>query len=132
MSNGSDVSSVYAASGSPPGSRESIVKVEDWLGDQAQVDREDQTQADGEDQAQADGEDQAQADGEDLKNLSSDLVSHNQTNPRHQDTIEVVAPRWCYSCQTTMAPLWRKDDNGRTFCNAYAPLCSFPFVDWVM
>ncbi|KAJ7459406.1 hypothetical protein B0H11DRAFT_1817389 [Mycena galericulata] len=32
------------------------------------------------------------------------------------ETIDVMAQ--CYNCQTTATPLWRKDDEGKTVCNA--------------
>ncbi|TFK18946.1 hypothetical protein FA15DRAFT_232742 [Coprinopsis marcescibilis] len=33
-----------------------------------------------------------------------------------QETVDVMAQ--CYNCHTTATPLWRKDDEGKTVCNA--------------
>lgn len=38
-----------------------------------------------------------------------------QTTPR-QEAVDVMAQ--CYNCHTTATPLWRKDDEGKTVCNA--------------
>ncbi|EAU87922.1 GATA-binding factor 6-B [Coprinopsis cinerea okayama7 len=38
-----------------------------------------------------------------------------QVQPR-QETVDVMAQ--CYNCHTTATPLWRKDDEGKTVCNA--------------
>ncbi|TEB06342.1 hypothetical protein FA13DRAFT_1760170 [Coprinellus micaceus] len=38
-----------------------------------------------------------------------------QAAPR-QETVDVMAQ--CYNCHTTATPLWRKDDEGKTVCNA--------------
>ncbi|KAF8651076.1 hypothetical protein AX16_004938 [Volvariella volvacea WC 439] len=38
-----------------------------------------------------------------------------QVAPR-QETVDVMAQ--CYNCHTTATPLWRKDDEGKTVCNA--------------
>ncbi|KAL0952531.1 hypothetical protein HGRIS_006791 [Hohenbuehelia grisea] len=39
----------------------------------------------------------------------------SQTAPR-QETVDVMAQ--CHNCHTTATPLWRKDDEGKTVCNA--------------
>ncbi|SJL10928.1 uncharacterized protein ARMOST_14324 [Armillaria ostoyae] len=38
-----------------------------------------------------------------------------QSTPR-QESVDVMAQ--CYNCHTTTTPLWRKDDEGKTVCNA--------------
>ena len=39
----------------------------------------------------------------------------SQTTQR-QESQEVIAQ--CYNCHTTATPLWRKDEEGKTVCNA--------------
>ncbi|KAI0247186.1 hypothetical protein BJV78DRAFT_1086309, partial [Lactifluus subvellereus] len=38
-----------------------------------------------------------------------------QAAPR-QESSDIIAQ--CYNCHTTATPLWRKDDEGKTVCNA--------------
>ena len=57
-----------------------------------------------------------------MRSTQTERTGGNST-PR-QDPIEVAAQ--CYNCQTTTTPLWRKDDDGRTVCNAYV----FPFLSY--
>lgn len=40
-----------------------------------------------------------------------------QAAPR-QETVDVMTAAQCYNCHTTATPLWRKDDEGKTVCNA--------------
>ncbi|KAF8800326.1 hypothetical protein BYT27DRAFT_7236065 [Phlegmacium glaucopus] len=40
-----------------------------------------------------------------------------QVVPR-QETVDVIVAAQCYNCHTTATPLWRKDDEGKTVCNA--------------
>ena len=35
------------------------------------------------------------------------------------EAVDVMAQ--CYNCHTTATPLWRKDDEGKTVCNACVP-----------
>jgi len=47
------------------------------------------------------------------------LLSHRLT---------LLAAR-CYNCHTTATLLWRKDDEGKTVCNAYVDLFGFGFAN---
>ena len=40
------------------------------------------------------------------------LLAHGDDILRHAATAQ------CYNCHTTATPLWRKDDEGKTVCNA--------------
>ncbi|KAF8961654.1 hypothetical protein BDZ97DRAFT_1905490 [Flammula alnicola] len=41
----------------------------------------------------------------------------SQVAPR-PETVDVMVAAQCYNCHTTATPLWRKDDEGKTVCNA--------------
>ncbi|KAG1842092.1 hypothetical protein C8R48DRAFT_40924 [Suillus tomentosus] len=34
------------------------------------------------------------------------------------EVVEIIGSAQCYNCHTTATPLWRKDDEGKTVCNA--------------
>ncbi|KAJ7575641.1 hypothetical protein C8J56DRAFT_1063242 [Mycena floridula] len=48
-----------------------------------------------------------------IRNTHGDARNQNTSRP---ETIDVMAQ--CYNCHTTTTPLWRKDDAGKTVCNA--------------
>ncbi|KAG1727258.1 uncharacterized protein EDB91DRAFT_1350335 [Suillus paluster] len=37
------------------------------------------------------------------------------------EPVEILGSAQCYNCHTTTTPLWRKDDEGKTVCNACCP-----------
>ncbi|GLB44410.1 putative zinc finger binding to DNA consensus sequence [AT]GATA[AG] [Lyophyllum shimeji] len=49
------------------------------------------------------------------KSMRNTHGERTQAPPR-QETVDVMAQ--CYNCHTTATPLWRKDDEGKTVCNA--------------
>ncbi|KAG5733689.1 hypothetical protein E4T56_gene9055 [Termitomyces sp. T112] len=49
------------------------------------------------------------------KSMRTSHGERAQAPPRHE-TVDVMAQ--CYNCHTTATPLWRKDDEGKTVCNA--------------
>ncbi|KAJ7575653.1 hypothetical protein C8J56DRAFT_1032411 [Mycena floridula] len=48
-----------------------------------------------------------------IRSINGDGRNQNVPQP---ETIDVTAR--CYNCHTTTTPLWRKDDEGKTVCNA--------------
>ncbi|KAI0321928.1 hypothetical protein OF83DRAFT_1080557 [Amylostereum chailletii] len=42
----------------------------------------------------------------------------SQAAPRQEAAEQVIPMAQCYNCHTTATPLWRKDEEGKTVCNA--------------
>ncbi|KAI6025484.1 hypothetical protein EDC04DRAFT_2573818 [Pisolithus marmoratus] len=49
---------------------------------------------------------------------SNTSTSHVPTHPPTHTPISSNSHTQCYNCHTTATPLWRKDDEGKTVCNA--------------
>ncbi|KAI0026481.1 hypothetical protein K488DRAFT_21763, partial [Vararia minispora EC-137] len=54
-----------------------------------------------------------------MRNTHASETRANAATAARQEPAETIPLAQCYNCHTTATPLWRKDEEGKTVCNAY-------------
>jgi hypothetical protein len=65
--------------------------------------------------------------GQPAESTASIAETPNNNLPLHPQG-DAAAPTACYNCNTTVTPLWRRDDAGHPICNACGRFCDSPSI----